>query len=169
MKKFFLGLFVGVLLMVSVSVYADEIESYIGKVIEGQFPVIVDGNEVEKPGIVVDGTTYLPVRAAAELFGYDVSFVDSQVILKKIKYVSIIGEPVKIGDETMEEEIISPMGKPYIPSQITDEGINSHIQIMKSRLRILEASDQESAQEEVPTLRSEIQFWENILDQRAAE
>lgn len=116
MKKFMTGLIAGMLLMVSMTTFAEEIESYIGKVIEGQFPVIVDGQKVDKPGLVIEGTTYLPVRATAELFGYDIAFIDSQVILNKkvVATVQEVEKPVELEPIVETEE----MTLPFIESEI---------------------------------------------------
>lgn len=116
MKKFMTGLIAGMLLMVSMTTFAEEIESYIGKVIEGQFPVIVDGQKVDKPGLVIEGTTYLPVRATAELFGYDIAFIDSQVILNKkvVATVQEVEKPVEPEPIAETEE----MTLPFIESEI---------------------------------------------------
>lgn len=116
MKKFMTGLIAGMLFMVSMTTFAEEIESYIGKVIEGQFPVIVDGQKVDKPGLVIEGTTYLPVRATAELFGYDIAFIDSQVILNKkvVATVQEVEKPVELEPIVETEE----MTLPFIESEI---------------------------------------------------
>lgn len=116
MKKFMTGLIAGMLLMVSMTTFAEEIESYIGKVIEGQFLVIVDGQKVDKPGLVIEGTTYLPVRATAELFGYDIAFIDSQVILNKkvVATVQEVEKPVEPEPIVETEE----MTLPFIESEI---------------------------------------------------
>lgn len=116
MKKFMTGLIAGMLIMVSMTTFAEEIESYIGKVIEGQFPVIVDGQKVDKPGLVIEGTTYLPVRATAELFGYDIAFIDSQVILNKkvVATVQEVEKPVEHEPIVETEE----MTLPFIESEI---------------------------------------------------
>ena len=116
MKKFMTGLIAGMLFMVSMTTFAEEIESYIGKVIEGQFPVIVDGQKVDKPGLVIEGTTYLPVRATAELFGYDIAFIDSQVILNKkvVATVQEVEKPVEPEPIVETEE----MTLPFIESEI---------------------------------------------------
>lgn len=70
-----------VLLMFGSTVYANEITSFVGRSIEGQFPVTVDGEKIEQPGLVVNGTSYLPVRTISELVGCDIDFVDKEIIM----------------------------------------------------------------------------------------
>jgi hypothetical protein len=79
-KKYTIGILIGVALTIGVSAHA-EVASMIGKVVEGSFPMIINGAKAEKDGLVIDGTTYIPARNAGQMFGYDVSFVDSQVIM----------------------------------------------------------------------------------------
>lgn len=74
MKKFVMGLIVGIAITASATAFADEIESIIGKTVEGQFPVKIDGVTLDKQAAVIDGTSYLPVRAIGEAIGRDVSF-----------------------------------------------------------------------------------------------
>ena len=168
MKKIMIGLIAGMILTLSVSTYAEEIESYIGKVIEGQFPVIVDGKKVDKPGLVIEGTTYLPVRATADLFGYDIAFVDSQVILNK-KTVSIQEvEDTVIELESRENKLLSPLGVEVNLDRIKMDGIENQLRILKNREWVLSASEVESAKEELPQLREEISFWENVKEQKLA-
>jgi|SRR5690625_2864827 len=167
MKRFVTGLIAGIALTISVSAYADEIESYIGKVIEGQFPVVIDGKKAEKPGIVVDGTTYLPVRSAGELFGYNISFIDSEVVMKKktTKTVENLFEALEEDTQMMT----SPMGNEFDFNKIGMRGIDGYIRIHEARLMIMAASEHAVAQAEVPILREEIQFWQDIKALKEAE
>ena len=78
MKKFISGLIVGLIICSSLIVFADTI---IGKQVQGLFPLIINGQRCDKDAIVIDGTSYLPVRKAGEMFGYEVDFKDNEVIL----------------------------------------------------------------------------------------
>lgn len=84
MKRIIFGILIGAVLTLTTSAYAEEIESMIGKVVQGSFPLTIDGKRAEKDVLVIDGTSYIPVRAASELFGYDVLFdPEGKVILEK--------------------------------------------------------------------------------------
>ncbi|WP_274362765.1 hypothetical protein [Paenibacillus thermotolerans] len=75
MKKFISGLLVGILLCISSTVFAETvIVNFIGQKIQGQFPVTIDGELLENPAIVVNGTSFLPVRKFSEAAGYNVYF-----------------------------------------------------------------------------------------------
>lgn len=108
MKKFVLGMVTMAMLMVGGTVLAEEIESWIGKTVEGQFPITIDGKRIEQPGLVIEGTSYLPVRSSGELFGYEVSFVDSEVLLSKIE------QPVQESVEIDVNELLSMEDKELI-------------------------------------------------------
>lgn len=75
MKKFIMGLIIGMLVMAGSSVFADDaVKSLIGQRIQGQFDVSVNGERLETPAIAVNGISFLPARSFAERLGYKVSF-----------------------------------------------------------------------------------------------
>ncbi|MDP2857422.1 MAG: hypothetical protein Q8P50_05520 [Bacillota bacterium] len=82
MKKFVAGLVVGIILASVVPVLAES-TAIIGRAVQGTFPLIINGMRASKDVIVIDGTSYLPVRASGELFGYDVDFINREVVLVK--------------------------------------------------------------------------------------
>lgn len=169
MKKFIVGLISGMVLTLSISTYAEEIESYIGKIVEGQFPVIIDGQRADKPGLVIEGTTYLPIRSAGELFGYDVSFIDSQVILNKNEIKEVDAQMYSSEPQENEYKMVSPLGREFDFNKIKLDGIETQLQVLNARLMTLEPSEHiDSVKEELPHLRSEIEFWENVKSQKEA-
>lgn len=79
MKKFISGLLFGIIISVSVSVGANN--EILAKF--AQFNFIVDGKEksVEQSPIVINGSSYLPVRSIANMLGFDVTYkADSRTI-----------------------------------------------------------------------------------------
>lgn len=83
MKKFIAGAIFGAALMVGVTAYAD-VQGMVGKVVDGVFPVKIEGQTLENEAIVIEGTSYLPVRELAEKAGYEVSFdMEEGIGLKK--------------------------------------------------------------------------------------
>ena len=73
MKKFLSGVFSGILLTAGVTSYA-EVNSLVGKAIQGEYTVRFDGVPLDKKAIVVDGTSYLPVRTMANVLDLNVDF-----------------------------------------------------------------------------------------------
>lgn len=74
MKKLFIGIIVGFVLSFAASANADTIGSVVGKLIEGEFPVRIGDKQLENKAIIVNGTSYLPVREFGEATGYEVMF-----------------------------------------------------------------------------------------------
>lgn len=74
MRKYLIGIFIGIALTISSSVFAEDVISLIGQRIQGEFPVKINGTELEKPAIVINGTSYLPNRAIADALGMDIKF-----------------------------------------------------------------------------------------------
>lgn len=74
MKKILIGMVIGFILSFSFTAYAAEIKDIVGRKIQGMFPVKIDGKMLEVPAIVIDGTSYLPLKLTAQTLGYDVSF-----------------------------------------------------------------------------------------------
>ncbi|MFB0847344.1 hypothetical protein [Paenibacillus oleatilyticus] len=84
MRKYVIGGLVGFVLALGVSVQAEEIQTAVGKVIQGEFPVTIGDKQFTNKAIVVDGTSYFPVREYGEANGYDVKFdADLGIILTK--------------------------------------------------------------------------------------
>lgn len=67
MKKFVTGLIVGVLLFTSVSVFAAP-TSLIGQKVQGLFSIEKNGTKIAD-AVIINGSTYAPVRALAEVTG----------------------------------------------------------------------------------------------------
>ncbi|MCY9662344.1 hypothetical protein P5G65_11955 [Paenibacillus chondroitinus] len=104
MRKYIIGAIFGILLGTSISAHA-EVASIVGKVIEGDFTVIINGRTLNNKAIVIEGTSYLPVREIGDSIGYNVSF-DQNIGIKlspkfdntglQTKYLPM----VKINDNT---------------------------------------------------------------------
>ena len=82
MRKFLLGLLLGIMIAVAAPAYG-AVSSFVGKSVQGEYLVKVDGSPLVKKSIAIDGTTYAPLRAIGEAVGYDVDFVDKTVVFTK--------------------------------------------------------------------------------------
>lgn len=78
-----IGLISGMLLTLSFSAAAEEVQNLIGKTVESQVSVNIDGKDLDTSGIIVDGSSFAPVRAIGEAAGLNVDFQDNKVILTK--------------------------------------------------------------------------------------
>lgn len=74
MKKYIIGTIFGFILATAVGANAQGVTTVIGEVIDGAFSVKVNGVELSDQAIVVQGTSYLPVRAFGDATGYDIKF-----------------------------------------------------------------------------------------------
>lgn len=84
MRKYIIGGMAGFALAFTVSAHAEEAVSFIGRTVQGAFPVKLNGQTLNNQAIVVDGTSYLPVRAMGEALGYDIFFdADMGITLQK--------------------------------------------------------------------------------------
>lgn len=73
MRKYVIGIFVGFALSFAVGAHA-EVINMIGKTIEGSFPIKIDGKQLENQAVVVEGSSYLPVRAIGDALGMEILF-----------------------------------------------------------------------------------------------
>lgn len=84
MKKFVAGFLIASLIFSVSTAFAAEVKTMIGRVIQGQFDITVDGQKLSNPVIVVDGTSFAPVREFGEAIGYNVLFTtEGGVVLEK--------------------------------------------------------------------------------------
>ncbi|WP_391571815.1 hypothetical protein [Cohnella sp.] len=75
MKKFMIGLLCGIIFATCGSAFAESaVKKLIGETVKGQYEVSVDGKKLSTPAIVVNGTSFLPVREFGNSVGYKVSF-----------------------------------------------------------------------------------------------
>jgi hypothetical protein len=74
MKKFISGVVLGGILATSITVYGEEVKNLVGQAIQGTFPVKMDGEVLKNEAVVLDGTSYLPVREIGEKLGMEVKF-----------------------------------------------------------------------------------------------
>lgn len=78
-----MGIAIGAALTLSASVAAEEIRSLIGKQIDGEFMVTLNGQQLPVKAGTIEGTSYLPVRVVSEALNLEVGFdKDSGISLK---------------------------------------------------------------------------------------
>jgi len=81
-KQLAVGIIIGAVLMFSGQAMAESI-SKIGKRVQGEYAVRVDGVKIEAKGLSIDGQTTVPARALADAIGYSVAFKNNEVVLIK--------------------------------------------------------------------------------------
>ncbi|GCL71805.1 hypothetical protein PN4B1_17100 [Paenibacillus naphthalenovorans] len=124
MRKYLIGALVGAALALSFNVSA-AVESLIGKSVQGEFVVKLNGNELPNKAAVVDGSSYLPVRAIGESLGLEVDFENNEVLLN---------EPKK---EDTSQVTVQPVSPTESESPVTIESIEFKIRDVKSNIQTL--------------------------------
>lgn len=182
MRKYIVGMIFGILLSLSTSVYAEEIKTLIGRAIEGEFPVHINGKTLSNKAIVIDGTSYLPVREFGEAVGYDVKFdADLGISLEK----KLTGTGEKMSGEYKAPEwagmvIVEPPTEPpaitpiEIESEPTLEEIDQRITSIKSQLKqqewILELlKDQNADAEKIKQITKIIEEYNSLISELEAK
>jgi hypothetical protein len=131
MKKIVIGIIIGALLMFSGQAIADSI-SKVGKKVQAEYVIKVDGKKLDAKALAIDGQTTTPNRALADAVGYDVAFVNKEVIFTKRSEVQPVEETEQpVPTETPPTSI--PIEEPK--SEYTLESVNSLIKSIESEMR----------------------------------
>lgn len=96
-----IGIMIGSVLSFGVGAAADGI-SLVGKKIGGETDVLVNGVKLGT-AIIVNGSSYAPVRVIGEAAGFDVGFVDKKVVLGTPK--EEVTKPVESSTDAKKERI----------------------------------------------------------------
>lgn len=106
MKKQVAGFLAGAIFTLSATAFADDIKSLVGKKVQAEYTVEVDGKVLNT--VVVEGKNYAPVRAIGEAAGYSIVVDGKKVILNsEVKAVDNIKTlpSSKYTKEQLAEEI----------------------------------------------------------------
>lgn len=101
MKKYVAVFLAGAVFVLSASAFADDIKSLVGKKIQGEAVVELNGQALDT-AIIVDGKSYAPVRVIGEAAGYDVSMQNKKIILDE-KSSATVTAPGK--GQSVEEQV----------------------------------------------------------------
>ncbi len=171
MRKYIIGAIVGFCLAFTVSANAEEVKNLIGMKIEGTFPVKVNGDRIEKDAIVVDGSSYLPVRAFGDSVGYDVKF-DTDLGIELIKKE----EPTVTATSSTQPTVSSPSPTP-VPIENQIKALQNQIKSKKFLLSSVKALVEkepnavgiESRKQEIAKAEAEIASLESQLAELEAQ
>lgn len=84
MRKVVVSFIAGLLVAIGVNAAYAEVATLVGKQVDGQIPLKIGGELSKVPAITIEGVSYIPLRAAGELFGAQVSWLDGEIIMEKI-------------------------------------------------------------------------------------
>jgi len=120
MRKYLIGFIAGLLVASALPTYA-AVSTMIGKTVQAENAVVVNGKELEVKAVNIEGTTFTPNRALAEALGLDIKFENGTVIIEQSE-VSNVNEP-QIDDSQITDETSS--AEPNEPTEL--ERINARI------------------------------------------
>lgn len=172
MRKYIFGIITVLMFALCTTTYAEEVTNMVGHAVQGVFSVQIDGKKLEKDAIVIDGTTYFPVRSFGEAIGYDVSFDPEMGVLmnKKVDHAK---------QEALENaKIERERRKTDYKIQIAKDGIQRNkkrIEEFERDLKVLQPSNEEHAKEieinkqEIEKAKAEIQRLEKELAELEAQ
>lgn len=152
MKKFVMGLLVGAALSFSVSAYAEDIKSLIGKQVEGETPVVLSGKELPVKAVIIDGSSYAPVRAIGEAVGKVVDWKDGKVILNEKEVASVTDSEQKYSRMQIEGKI------GFIEADL--HGMKVKLDQYPDRIE-----DVEQWKQDIANLEAELKVWQQRLSE----
>ncbi|MEF3312321.1 hypothetical protein PV433_25890 [Paenibacillus sp. GYB004] len=134
MKKFLAGTVFGAVLAFTSSTYADDIAKLVGKQIDNEYAVTLNGKALGNKAPSIEGTAYLPVREVSEKLGLKVDFdAEKGITLNSAVAKNLTGDV----PEWAGKVIIYPPTEPKEPEQkeLSLEEVNSLIEFYNIRLK----------------------------------
>lgn len=107
MKKFILGIIVGMAIMVTGSVFADGSLKKIEAYLRPSLPITLNGENVtlENPPVMYDGSTYLRLRDIADITGLGVNWNEKSQTVELIKGVETVEQETQIDVNAVNRKI----------------------------------------------------------------
>lgn len=161
MRKYVIGVIIGAAITISGQALAETV-SNVGKKIQNEYEVYVDGTLLAKEAIVVDGTSYTPNRVLADAVGYDVAFEKNTVFLTKKEETSVTSEAAAGEESQTDPAVVSKID----PSTVTLENVDRLITEMISSIQSVEYSIKIY---EEKGFTAEVAAYKKRLEQRKAD
>lgn len=98
------GIIVGVLGTIATTSIAAQIPSLVGKKIQAEYTINVDGKNLGTKAIVVEGVSHLPVRKVSEIYGADITVKDKVITMNTKETVEDVQQPTNNDDSTEEKK-----------------------------------------------------------------
>lgn len=170
MRKYIIGAIAGALFVLAGQVAADSI-SLVGKKVQGEAVVKVDGIPLEVKGLIVDGLTNVPARAFANASGFDIKFENKEVLLTRKESGVVHNVPEIEQAPHVELEDLPAVKEPdpeYTIETITKaiDGVNRELVVTKVNLKL--AEDGNYAPEDILRIRIAVQELESKLERLEA-
>lgn len=153
MRKYIIGGLIGAALATSFNASA-AVESIIGKTVESTAAVKLNGQKLEKDSIIVDGSSYAPVRVIGESLGLAVDFKNNEIVLeKKPKEEAKVTDPVSQAQK-----------EPAKPAKTLLQ-VNDQIDFQKNEIWVIKAGIEsfKSDDPRLPELKERLKKYEDEL------
>ncbi len=138
MRKYIIGGIVGLVLGLSATAYADDVQNLVGQKIQGQTAVFLDGERLDT-AIIVDGKSYAPTRRVAEASGKNVTFNEGGIYLESQESTPAV-EQTPTSTPTSEVAVQpTPTVAPTKP-KYSAETINEEIKWAEKMLSLTQAA-----------------------------
>ena len=139
MRKVIVSFVAGLLVAIGVNAAYAEVATLIGKQVDGQFPLKIGGELSEVPAITIEGVSYIPLRAAGEIFGAKVAWLDGEVIMEKQQSEDYISpeeyaERARIEQERFDQEAKQRAEESLQKSKLRGE-IEGQIMLLQSQIK----------------------------------
>ena len=147
----------GIMLAVSTSVVYAEVSSLIGKRVDGQIPLIINGVASANPAVTIEGVSYIPLRAAGQLFGYDVAWIDGEVVMEQSQVnkadqptAEELAEIARVEQERLNQEAMEQNAQAKTSNSevlrltLNIEGKQRDVGLIKSRISEIEKKIEEN-------------------------
>jgi len=80
MRKYAIGFFIGIFVASAFPVYG-AVTSLVGQKVQTEYPVVVNGKQLETKAISINGVSYTPNRAFSDATGSQISFENKTVVI----------------------------------------------------------------------------------------
>lgn len=118
MKKFTLGLIVGLILATAVPTFADNLIA-----VTAEFNIVVNGEakQLDMSPVLINGSSYLPLRATADLLGYSVAYngVNRTISMNSKQQEVTEPGPTDVISTPTESYRVLDMNEPYTIGDFT--------------------------------------------------
>lgn len=174
-KRICAALIIGAAVFSTGQAFADDLNRLIGKKVDNVRPLYIDGERSPQDVLIIQGRSYLPVRSALSMFGYEVDYKDGNVTVDKIKEPQNEEQKAPPQQEKPKENTNQP---PVYYGIITEEMIDWEMEYLKMHEEVYSniinslsqsASYSSNTNRELQdyytklsNIKTELQYWESI-------
>lgn len=168
MRKYLVGALAGFLLTLPFYAFGSQISTMIGKKIQTEYDVLVNGKQLSVKAVAFDGTSYSPNRAIADALGMDIKLENKTVVFtsKTPPVVADTGSTSVATPTSTTTTVTTPQGGVAVPDNSELDTINTRLgEIAKAESEYLGKSSQLMLEYNIhPEKRGEIEAQTKSLE-----